>query len=400
MKPLRILAGITYYRPYVSGLTIYAERLARALVAQGHRVTVLTSRHDPTLPLRERDGGIEIVRVPVAARVSKAVLMPSYPATAARLARRHDLVHLHLPQPESTLLASIARFVARRPIVATYHCDLKLPPTRINRAINGIALGNNLATGALADVVVAYTEDYARHSQFLLRVPGKRRVIPPPVTIPRAQPEGIQTLRDQLDLGEATVIGFAARFAAEKGVEHVLDALPILQRELGDVRVLFAGPYRDVIGEEAYLARLTPRIEALGRAWTFLGVLDPQNLANFFAACNVTILPSVNSTESFGLVQVEAMLTGTPVVASNLAGVRVPVQTTGMGEIVPIGDSRALADAILRVVKNRASYIRPREQIARAFSLERTVRDYEELFHSLCPGRPGAPRRSRRAAVS
>jgi glycosyltransferase involved in cell wall biosynthesis len=95
------------------------------------------------------------------------------------------------------------------------------------------------------------------------------------------------------------------------------------------------------------------------------------------------VLPSLNSTESFGLVQVEAMLCGTPSIASDLPGVRVPPQSTGMGEVVPVGDSVALAKAILRVLDNRERYVRPRAEIQAMYSTPRTAELYEELFEEL-----------------
>jgi glycosyltransferase involved in cell wall biosynthesis len=327
--------------------------------------------------------GIQIVRVPVAMRVSKAVILPRYAAVAARLLREHDLVNLHLPQPESAVLASIARLIVRRPIVVTYHCDLNLPKSPINRAIDEAAFANNWLTGTLADAVVAYTDDYAQHSRFLSRFPRKRRIIPPPVTIPSPDPAGVSALRSRLGLRNEKVIGFAARFATEKGIEVLLNALPQIRAELGDIRVLFAGPYKDVIGEDEYQARLRPQIDALGREWTFLGTLCQQQLADFYSICDVTVLPSTNSTESFGMVQVEAMATGTPVCASNLPGVRVPIQTTGMGAVVPVGDSRSLALAVIDIVRNRGLYVRPHAEIEAQFSAERTATDYVSLYETL-----------------
>jgi len=101
-------------------------------------------------------------------------------------------------------------------------------------------------------------------------------------------------------------------------------------------------------------------------------------MAVFYKACDVTILPSINSTESFGLVQVESMLCGTPVVASDLPGVRVPIRTTQMGRIVPPRDARSLADAIVEAIRHRAEYVQPREMIEQHFSLQTTVRDHLE----------------------
>jgi glycosyltransferase involved in cell wall biosynthesis len=97
----------------------------------------------------------------------------------------------------------------------------------------------------------------------------------------------------------------------------------------------------------------------------------------------VTVLPSLNSTESFGLVQVEGMLCGTPSIASNLPGVRQPVTQTGMGQVVPIGDAEALAQALVEVLGNKARYVRPRQEIAERFSTPRTADGYEALFQKL-----------------
>jgi glycosyltransferase involved in cell wall biosynthesis len=382
--------AITYFKPYVSGLTVYVERLSEELVRRGHEITILTSQFVSQLPRSEVCNGVSIVRVPVAARVSKAVFMPSYPSVALKLLRQHDLVNQHLPQPESTILSVVARTMARRPIVLTYHCDVNLPSSPINRAIDEAAFVNNRLTGFLADAIVAYTDDYAEHSRFLKRYTDRRYVIPPPVSIPSADPAKADAQRARLNLGDATVIGFAARFATEKGVEVLLDALPRIQAELGDVRVLFAGPYENVIGEEQYSARLLPRIKSLGRAWTFLGTLDPQQLADFYSVCDLTVLPSLNSTESFGMVQVEAMLSGTPVCASSLPGVRVPIQSTGMGIVVPVGDASALATAVVEIARNRPRYVRPRAEIERLFSIGRTADGYVSLYETLLEARAGA----------
>lgn len=126
-----------------------------------------------------------------------------------------------------------------------------------------------------------------------------------------------------------------------------------------------------------------PLAEQYQDHWTFLGVLNPREMTAFFHNCDVTVLPSLNSTESFGLVQVEGMLCGVPSIASALPGVRQPVLMTGMGEVVPIGDSAALAEAIIRVLDDKAKYTRPRSDIEALFSTPRTAELYEKLFEEL-----------------
>ncbi len=379
---MRILQALTYYRPHISGLTIYVERLSHRLAEIGHKVTVLTSQYDPTLPLREQRDGVQIVRAPVIARVSKGVIMPTFGILLRRLLPDHDVLHIHLPQFDGAGLAINARLY-RKPSLLTYHCDVRLPDSIINRVAQPVIVAANHLAGSLVQRVVAYTEDYAKHSPFLSRYLHKLEVIPPPIEITQPTAEDVAAFRRKWRIGDELVIGMAARLATEKGVEVLVNALEIIHRSNPSARVIFAGPHQHVLGEEAYAAWLQPRFTALGDQWTFTGALNGRELAAFFAASTVTVLPSLNSTESFGLVQVESMLCGTPVVCSDLPGVRVPVQRTGMGKVVPVGDPQALAKAILEVAHNRARFVQPRDRIATLFSTEQSADAYNRLYAQL-----------------
>jgi glycosyltransferase involved in cell wall biosynthesis len=378
---MRVLVALTYYRPYTSGLTIYAERLAVGLAARGHHVTVLTSQYDSSLPREEVLHGVNVVRVPVAARISKGVIMPSFGIEATRLALSHDVLSLHMPQFDAPGLALRGRLLGK-PVVLTYHCDLQLPPGAFNRLVDRVVQVANHAAGTLATRIVAYTEDFATHSPFLSHFTSKVEIIAPPVEIPDTTPADIDAFKQRYNL-TGPVIGMAARLAAEKGVEVLLDAMPKILAAHPDARVLFAGPFEQVLGEEAYARRLAPLFEKYRNNWTFLGTLSQSELATFFHVCDLVTVPSLNSTESFGLVQVEAMLCGTPSIASNLPGVRQPPTQTGMGLVVPIGDSDALGDAVLTILNDPQRFQRSRDEISARFSTDRTVTAYEALFQRL-----------------
>jgi glycosyltransferase involved in cell wall biosynthesis len=297
-------------------------------------------------------------------RVSKGVIMPTFGWLATRLVREHDVVSLHLPQFDAAGVAARGRLMGR-PTVLTYHSDLKLPPGPFNWLVNQVVHVMNRLAGLFSDRVVAYTRDFADHSPFLRTFRRKIAVIPPPVELPEVGPAPVAAFAKAHDLdGRGPVIGMAARLAAEKGVEVLLHALPRVLEVYPGARVLFAGQHRDVMGEEAYARRLEPSFRRHGEHWTFLGLLDPRQMAAFYPNLDCVVVPSLNSTETFGLVQVEAMLCGVPSIASDLPGVRQPVLQTGMGEVVPVGDSQALAEAIIRVVGDRVSYVRPRGEIA------------------------------------
>lgn len=385
---MKVLVVLTYYQPHISGLTIYVARLARALVERGHQVTVLTSQYNRSLPRHEVIDGVNVVRAPVLLRVSKGVIMPTFGFLATRLTRQHDVVHLHLPQFDAPGLALRGRLL-KRPVVLTYHCDLQLPPGLLNRIVNSVILLNNWLAGRLADAVVAYTEDYAIHSHFLSALLNKLEVIPPPVVLPPPAPGAVEQFAARWSLAGHKVIGMSARMATEKGVEVLLRALPWVLDEFPSTRVLFASP--PALGENEYRRRLTPLLEKYADHWTFLGTLEQDEMAAFYANCDLTVLPSLNSTESFGLVQIEGMLCGAPSVASNLPGVRQPVLMTGMGEIAPIGDPAGLATAIQKVLRDAPAYLRRPEAIASPFVPAETARHYEALFERLLAGGGSRP---------
>lgn len=382
---MKILTVLTYYRPHTSGLTIYAERLARAFVKRGHQVTVMTNQYDPSLPLEETMDGVKVIRVPVVARVSKGVLAPTFGWVATKLAWGHDVVQLHLPQFDAPGVAFRARLFGK-PAVLTYHCDVQLPLGWFNRIVNFVLDFQNNMAGMLANHIVTYTKDYADHSLYLSRFASKLTPILPPVEMPVPTPRAVSAFAERHRTKERKpVIGMVTRFASEKGVEILLGALPIILEKYPNAQVLYAGQHENVMGEQAYFNRLAPRIreyETSGH-WTFLGNLDPLQLAAVYPNLDVITVPSLNSTEAFGLVQIEAMMNGVPSVPSALPGVRQPVNMHSMGEISEIGNSESLANAILKVLDNPEKYRGDIAAIKTAYNPDSIAQEYEKLFAKL-----------------
>src|SRR5574341_138860 len=157
---MKILIALTYYRPHISGLTIYVERLARGLARRGHQVTVLTSHFDRALPYREEMDGVTVIRQPVLFKLSKGVIQPGITVRALALMLKNDVVSVHLPQAEAGALSFLGRVVARKLVVLTYHCDLQLPPGLLNRVIDRLVYITNHIGARFAHRIVSYTEDY------------------------------------------------------------------------------------------------------------------------------------------------------------------------------------------------------------------------------------------------
>jgi len=372
-KPLKILAALQYYLPHLTGVTIYPQRIAEELVRRGHQVTILAARHSIDLPRDETINGVRIVRLWAPLRVSRGMVMPAYPWAAWGLLRTHDVAWLHTPMLETSLMAVLAQLAGKQ-IVSTHHGDLILPPGLFNRFVRWFTFQNYKFMAKRAARLIAYSHDYADHSYYLMPFRDKVSVIFPPIQMPEPQPERVAELRERWQHDGGPLIAYAGRFVQEKRPDLLIRALEVINRTYPNARIVFAGEY-DIRYEDTW-ERNQALIQRYEEQLIFLGQLTSmQAMANFFAACDVLVLPS--DTECFALVQVEAMLCGTPVIMTDTPGGRVPVMESGMGKLVPRGDWQAIGEAVVDVLQHCEQYVKPREYIEQRFSLQETVDRYE-----------------------
>ncbi len=346
---MRILSVLTYYRPHWTGLTATAAHVAEMLAAEGHPTTVVCVRHHRDLPAREMLDGVEVVRCAPVGRVSRGLVAPGLAAAVISRLRDTDVLHLHLPLAEAGALAAAARAAGVR-VVATHHGDLVLPPGPFNRAVGALVHGSMLTAGHLAHAVTAYSDDYAGHSRLLLPLTHKVVETPPPIAIDPPAPDRVAAFRMRLGLSHAPIVGCAGRWVEEKGLDVLLAAFPLVRRRVPAAHLLFAGD--TAVAYERFFEACAPLRQALNGQATYLDVIrDRSDLATFYGACDVFVLPS--RSECLGRTQVEAMLCGTPVVASNVPGARTIVRATRFGRLVPPGDVKALADALCAVLETQ-----------------------------------------------
>ena len=379
-EKLKILIALLYYFPHRTGLTIHVQRVAEELARRGHEVTVLTARYHISLPRDEViHNGVRIVRLwtpPVA--VSRGMVMPAYPWAALGLMLQHDVVWVNVPMLETALLAVLAQLTGR-PIVATHHGDLILPEGRLNRFITDTMFWMYKFMARRSARLIAYSQDYAEHSYYLRPFLDKVTVISPPIHMPLPDPQRVEAWRSEWANNGGPVIGFASRFVEEKRPDLLLRALEIINQCYPNARLVFVGEY-PIKYEKEFWDQNQGLLEQYKDQLVFPGLMtDMQAMADFYAACDVLALTS--DSECFALVQVEAMLCGTPVVMTDIPGGRVPVRETGMGRLARAGDWRSIGEAIVEVLQNREQYIRPREVIEAKFSFQETVDRYEKVFY-------------------
>ncbi len=377
---MRILQVLYYYEPYTSGLTIYAARLAREMAARGHHVDIVSGQYDSSLPRHEvTPEGIDITRLKVLARLDRAVILPALVPTVLRRLNDVDVVHLHLPMAETALLVALCRLRGKR-VVVTHHADLVLGGSPMSGVAAQVAKISSIIGGRLANAFVTNTAGRAKVSPVSRFMRRNLRVIPPPIVVDPVPRDARAAFRNERGWGHAPVIGFVGRYASEKGIEVLLQAIPLLRMRHPNAIVALAGPHTDPRTGKRRTGRWDVWLERYGYAIDELGFLSDDDLARFYTAIDVLVLPSIDWTESFGMVQIEAMMHGTPVVASDLPGVNEPVKVTGGGMLVKPGDANALAIAIAEVISVPERFAPNPAAIQRNYSLESVADAWEAVY--------------------
>ncbi|MBU1234787.1 MAG: glycosyltransferase family 4 protein [Proteobacteria bacterium] len=375
---MRVLFFSTYYHPYLSGLITYPKKILTYL-SNNHNITIITFRYSKNLPQHSTDGKIAVHRLPFLVKISKGFISPQSLIAFAHSLRTTDIVILNIPNFEALPLAIFAK-IWQKPIISIFHCRVDLGKRFFNRII---AATLNLSVSLqlwLSDTIVIYTQDYFEHLHLEKRFTHKTKVILPAVSQPKVNEHQLERLLKQKR--DNTWIGFCGRVSKEKGIHHLINAIDTLTGKNKHVLII-AGPYGDdVVGESQYYNEIKSLLGKKKITCIFLGKLSDGNLGAFYRAIDVLVLPSVNRTEAFGMVQVDAMLSGKPVIASNLPGVRIPINLTNMGVLVEPGDEDGLAQAIIKIISQpqRYSNSQLRDHARKVFSEQSTYDCYDQLL--------------------
>ncbi len=365
----KILMALNYYYPYISGVSEYARLVAEEYVKRGYEVTVVTSNH-ANLRDKEMIHGVHVIRTKVWFKISKGVISPGFVYLVIKMSRKHAIVNLHLPMLESGLLSL---FIKKRKIVATYHCDIHLPKSWFNRLIVCAMDCSNLICLARARQILVTSKDYALHSRVAGRYEKKLVEAGAPVKM-YDRVKNIHIAR------EIKRIGFCGRIVEEKGIDVLLKAYKMIREKRDDVFLVIGGDYQNVAGGSVY-PKLKKYIEKNHmKNVDFIGKIPEEKMAEFYSSLDVLVLPSTNTLEAFGMVQIEAMLCGTPVVASDLPGVRTIVQSTGMGEIAKVNDVSNLAYKIELVLNHQEYYRKPRQKITEMYGMKSVLNAHKKAY--------------------
>lgn len=382
-QSVKILFFSPYFYPYTSGVTTYPLKILTYL-AKKNEVTVLTFLYDEKLSNSStllRTSQLSIIRMPYWFKISKGFISPQSLIYFFKYAKKTDLIILNQPNFEGLFLAIIAK-IFRKKIVSIFHCQVFLEGNFLTKVINFVLNLSMKVQLYLSDKIVVYTKDYVDSLPYFKKLINKTISVLPPIEKSVFDNKYLDKL---IKLKKNNIwIGYAGRISSEKGLEYLIEAMKQLNNET--ITLIFAGPYgKNVAGENVYYEKIITLLKKFKINYLFLGNLTSKQLSAFYKSINVLVLPSINQTEAFGMVQAEAMLAGTQVIASNLPGVRIPIRLTKMGIIVEPKNIDQLSQAIKDVLKNKNKFVNDKliKNTQEIFDIKKVYKFYDRLLTTL-----------------
>ena len=371
-----------YFKRYHhAGAEIAAYPLTFAMAQRGHEIDVFTMSIDSKDSFDKHDG-VNIHRYGTRLRIEKANL--SLKIFQKPLDSQVDIIHAHFSTPPAELAA--LKYVKRKdvPLILTYHGDAQESFGSLIRRTVLSFYNKYLLDKVLlgADIIIAPSEYYIKESRFLGKYKDKIVVIPNGVNIEEFDLSySKEECRERLGLSvNGTIILFVGSLAPYKGPDILIRAMTRVIKEVPDIKLVFVGSGKIRNELEGLADKLG--IENYVKFTGFIG--DIFKKALYYRAADVFVLPSYS--ESFGIVNLEAMACGVPIVASKIGGIPDVVKDGENGLLVPPKDERALADAIIYLLENddiREKMGKNGRKKAEGYSWEKIAEETEEVYLSL-----------------
>lgn len=323
----KLLIASSYFPPKMGGLERYAAEMAKGAARNGYDVEVITSGESKSIDLEKTGDGLNIHRLPFQFRISGTPISARWFWDARRIIRetRPDIINVHLPVP---YLADLVALVAKdTPVIVTCHSgSMKSRGFFLDLIIDIYEKGILPFTLKKADRIICSSE-FIRQG-FLKKYKNRSVAIHPGVDTAFFKKRSIEPIS-----GKVLFVGdFSTGW---KGLDHLVEAIRLVPE--ARLHVVGKGKSFDA-----------PRT-------TWHGVLTGDELVAQMQNSQMLVLPSVADSESFGMVLIEAMACGVPVIGTDVGGIPGVISDRENGLLVPPKNPQALAGAISYILNNPAA---------------------------------------------
>ena len=315
----------------------------------------------------------QLLCMPVWVKSSGTMISPAMILRLRKIRRKYDIIHIHHPDPMACLALFLSGYKGK--VILHWHSDILKQKMwlKLYRPLQRWLIRR-------ADMIVGTTPVYVQQSPYLQKVRKKTNYIPIGIDELSADPELVTRFKERY--AGKKIIFSLGRLVAYKGYEYLIKAA----LHLDDTYVILIGGEGPLKDE---LLQLIDRL-GVGEKVALLGFIpEEKEMAAYFMACDVFCLSSIWKTEAFGIVQIEAMSCGKPVVATRIAESGVSwVNDDGVsGYNVEPQNSKALAEAIERIVSDSQHYAElsagARQRYETIFTKAKMVDKCIQLYHDL-----------------
>lgn len=329
-----------YDYSHPGGVVNHISHLAHHFYRLGHKVKIIA----PCLKDDDRyfDENLKVVGrplpIPYGGSIARIPLSPWLPVQIKRTLNKEKFDILHLHEPFAPLLCVSALAQSNCTNVGTFHaCHARSRTYYLSKPVIKSLMKKLHGKITVSRAALNYINKYFPGEEYF--------IIPNGIDIERFSPEG--PVRKEFTNGKLNIL-FVGRLEKRKGLGHLISACAILKKKLPDFRLIVVGPgtrLRSGYQEQAKELELDNVV--------FTDFVSDVELPEYYRTADIYCAPAIGG-ESFGIVLLEAMACGKPVIASNIEGYAGVLNHNEEGLLVPPGDEEALAEAIIFLSENRS----------------------------------------------
>jgi glycosyltransferase involved in cell wall biosynthesis len=382
---MKLLVVAPYFFPKIGGTENYIYNIAKGLKEKYNwEIIVITSNHEKKKYKEEKIDGMKIYLLPRWFKISNTPINPLWYFQIKRIIKneRPDIINAHTPVPFISDVA--ARVCNNIPFILSYHNDLIKGNILLNLICKFyyFAFGNK--TLKISDKIIATSEYYAKNSPYLTRYFNKISIVPPGVQITKFH-LGVNKFTLQKKYGNYPFVLFVGQLDKthiHKGIYYLIDAISLVKKKFENIVLLVVGKGDNIDNYKNYAQK-----SSLEKNVIFTGFVPIDKLPEYYAGSNVTILPTLNNSEGFGMVLIEAGACGKPVIGTSVGGIPFVIDDNKTGLLVPPKDPKALAEAVTKILNNSDLAKKMGEngykKVKENFTWEKQIKKTNDLFRIL-----------------